>query len=337
IILEEDILKRFLSGDCDLDEEQKVLRWLESPDAKMQLDKLLQKKWEKPSPVFKDQTDYIALLDRIHRRVNKQKKMPKQRWSKMWIQGAKIAASISLLIFSAYFLVEGFKYEGSEPQSVNGPLLKTITRVTGPGEKLTLNLPDHTKIIVNALSEISFTSDYGKEERVVNLKGEAFFEIAPDSLRPFRVLTDGLTTTALGTSFNVFARYRQYKIALTEGRVKLDASDRKVELAPGQLALWDEERPDTDFLVQRFNPERVTGWKEGILLFERKTLKLILDDLAAWYGVEMEIEKTVDLNQKVVGTFQNKNLKDILTGLGFSTGFDFDIKGKRVQIINSSL
>lgn len=333
--MEESILIRFLNGDCDQHEEQVVLRWLESPGAKKQLDKLLQKKWDQPSPIISDPTDYSALLDKIHNRVNGQKR--KHKWIKNLIQVTRIAASISIFIFCAYFLVEGFKYNGMDLQNENGPMLTTITRVTGPGEKLTLNMPDGTKIIVNALSQISFTSHYGVVERAVQLKGEAFFEISPDSLRPFKVVTDGLTTTALGTSFNVFARDQQYKIALTEGRVKLDAADSGVELLPGQLALWDKEKQGADFFVQRFNPERTYGWKEGILMFERKPLALILEDLAAWYGVEMEIEEGLDLNRKVMGSFKNNNLKDILTGLGFTTGFDFTINGKRVQIHNSSL
>ena len=337
IILEESIQIRFLNGDCDQVEEQMVLRWLESPGAKKQLDKLLQKVWDQPSPVLQDQIDYTALLDRIHNRVNGHRRMPSQKWMKILLHGSKIAASISILIFSAYFLVEGFLYKGLDPQNGDAPILKTITRVTGPGEKLTLNLSDGTKIIVNALSEINFTSHFDREERVVHLKGEAFFEIAPDTAKPFRVLTDGLTTTALGTAFNVFARDQQYKIALTEGRVKLDAADREVELVPGQLAFWDKEKQGAEFLVQRFNSERTYGWKEGILVFERKPLKIILEDLAAWYGVEMKIDEAVDGNRKVMGAFKNKNLKDILTGLGFSTGFDFEIKGKHVQIKNSSL
>jgi ferric-dicitrate binding protein FerR (iron transport regulator) len=296
----------------------------------------MQQYWEEPDPQVKDDTDYRELLGSIHKKVLKPGKQNDVKWQRLAVQGLRMAASISLILFSVYFLIEGVNYRADSLMAQAELPVRTTTRVTGPGEKLTLTMPDKTKIIVNAMSEISFTSVYGKEERLVQLKGEAFFDIAPDSLKPFRVQTDGLTTTALGTAFNVFARDHQYRIALTQGKVRVGATDKNVELRPGQMALWTPDQEDMDFSVQHFNRERITSWKEGRLMFNRKPLGLILDDLAAWYSVEMHIAEEVDTNRRVIGTFENKNLKDILTGLSFSTGFDFNIKGKNVYIKNQS-
>lgn len=333
--LKEKKLIKFLNGNCSPKEEQEVLRWLRKPGSRFILDMLMQKYWECPNPQLEDETDYQQMLEAIHHKVLKPEKKEGTKWKKKVLQGLRLAASVSLILFSAYFLFEGVRYHTEHALAQAEAPAKTITRVTGPGEKLILTMPDKTKIIVNAMSEISFTSAYGKEERLIKLKGEAFFDIAPDS-KPFRVQTNGLTTTALGTAFNVFAREHQYKIALTQGKVRVGAKDKDVELVPGQMALWIPEKEEMGFSVQRFNKEKITAWKEGRLMFDSKPLGMILSDLAQWYSVELHIAEGVDRNRKVIGTFENKNLKDILTGLSFSTGFDFIIKGKNVYIKKQS-
>lgn len=331
--MEEHLLMKFLEGNCSPKEEQQVLSWLKQPGAKEKFDLFLKKYFENPQPKLDDKTDYQELLKKIHSKVLKPEVKKTAKFRKILVGSLRIAASITLILFSGYILIEGFRYQDTKELAVTEPEVQTISRVTGVGEKLTLQMPDKTLITVNSQSEISFTSDYGKEERLVLLKGEAFFEISPDSLRPFRVISNGITTTALGTAFNVFAREDQFKIALTEGKVSVTKAEQDVELVPGQMALWESKNPpQKDFSIENFNPDETISWKAGNLVFDREPLGEILNDLAVWYGVEMHVDKEIDSKRKVVGTFANKNLKDILTGLGFATGFDYKIQGKNVQI-----
>ncbi len=324
---------KFLEGNCSPREEQEVLRWLNQPEAREKFDLLLEKYFENPQPKLDDKTDYQELLKKIHSKVLKPEKKKTAELRKLLVGGLRIAASITLILFSGYILFEGFRYQNRNELAITEPEVHTISRVTGVGEKLTLRMPDKTLITVNSQSEISFTSEYGKEERLVTLKGEAFFEISPDSLRPFRVISNGITTTALGTAFNVFAREEQFKIALTEGKVSVKKAEQQVVLVPGQMALWESKSPSQkDFSIENFHPEKTISWKSGNLVFDRQPLGEILNDLAVWYGVEMHIDKEIDRKRRVIGTFANKNLKDILTGLGFATGFDYGIQGKNVQI-----
>lgn len=331
--MEEHILMKFLEGNCSPEEEHEVRSWLKQSGSREKFDLFLEKYFEKPQPKLDDKTDYQELLKKIHSKVLKPEIKKTSEFRKLLVESLRIAASITLILFSGYILIEGFRYRDKNELAVTQPEVQTIPRVTGVGEKLTLRMPDKTIITVNSQSEISFTSEYGKKERLVTLKGEAFFEISPDSLRPFRVISNGITTTALGTAFNVFAREEQFKIALTEGKVSVKKAEHKVVLAPGQMALWvSKSPPQKDFSIENFNSDETISWKSGNLVFDREPLGEILNDLAIWYGVEMHIDNEIDRNRKVIGTFANKNLKDILTGLGFATGFDYEIQGKNVQI-----
>ncbi len=331
--MEDKKLIRFLEGSSTPEEEREIHAWFEEKGARQKFDLFLEKYFETPKPKRKDTTDYAEVLKNIHEKIHLPERKSRSKVKKLIIKGMKTAASILLVVASGYIMLKAYQDRNTAEVKMGEVKVTTTTRVTGPGEKLTLTMSDKTVITVNSKSEISFTSSYNEKERVINLKGEAYFEIAPDSLRPFRVESEEITTTALGTAFNVYAREGQIKIALTEGKVSVAKSDREVRLLPGQMALWERQNPDkTDFLVKNFNKDEIEAWREGKLIIDRKPLSEILADLEAWYQVEMQIDKGVELDKKVIGTFENKNLRDVLTGLSFSTGFDFEINGKNVRI-----
>jgi ferric-dicitrate binding protein FerR (iron transport regulator) len=331
--LEEDKLIRFLNGTASPKEEQEVAQWLKEPESRREFDALMEKYIDNPSPRFSDDVDYKQMLGEIHQKIHKPAEKKKGNVRQLIFKSLKVAASVVLITFSAYVMIENYNYKEKAQSDRNQTLITYTTRTTGPGEKLTITMPDKTKVIVNSQSEITFGTDYGKTERVVNIKGEAFFEVAKDPSKPFKVISEGVTTTALGTAFNVYSRNNDLKIALVEGKVAVTNADQKIELTPGLMALMNSGIRDTqDISIQKFDQENLTAWKEGKLIFDRKPFGEILKDLSKWYAVDIKTEKGVNLDKKVIGTFQNKNLEDILTGLGFSLGFEFEIKGKSVHI-----
>lgn len=327
-----------MRGSCSPDQEKEVMIWLAQPGSREKFNAILEKHFESPVPQWEDSSDYGEILDNIHKKILKPQKQKSTQFKNLTIQSLRIAASLILILFSVYILKVGITYKDREHLvSVVEPV-KEIVRITAAGEKMRITMPDQTRIIVNSLSEISYSSEYGESERIVKVKGEAFFEVAHDPTKPFKVITNGLTTTALGTSFNVFARTNEYKIALTVGKVSVTSSLQEVELVPGLMALWESaDQEVSGFEVKSFDVEKITAWKNGVLIFDKKPLLEIFKDLENWYAVEITIDGGVDVGRKVIGSFENKNLKDILTGLGFSMEFDFEIEGKNVQIKKNSL
>ncbi|WP_158856411.1 FecR family protein [Lunatibacter salilacus] len=330
--MKEELLIKFLRGECSAIEEQRVLQWLDNPAAKQQLEQLMEKHWEYPSIPVHDTTDYSILLHKIHQRVLTPTNSRKNRFQSIAIQSLKIAATLLLVVFSGFFLFLGWlNTDESTELAITDPAHR-IERMTSIGEKLTMTMPDGTRIIVNSESSIQFNSDYGRADRIIHLSGEAYFEVAPDSLKPFKVEANGFTTLALGTSFNVSTKHSSYQVALTEGKVTVGVGDDVVNLNPGQMAVWEPSEQASEIKVKNFDIEKITAWKHGRVAFDRKPLSQIFKDLEKWYRVTIQVEPGVNINQRVSGTFENKNLKDILTGLSFSTAFSFELNGKQVTI-----
>ena len=98
-----------------------------------------------------------------------------------------------------------------------------IERITNPGQKLNLTLRDGSKVTVNSVSKISYPEDFGNEARNIKLEGEAYFEVTNDPTRPFSVRSSNITTTVLGTIFNInaYSLNNNIVISLLEGKVKV--------------------------------------------------------------------------------------------------------------------
>lgn len=311
------------------EERRDVLEWLERPSSRAEFDVLLAKQWE-DEKIHGTDEDYKNILLKIHNRILQPERKQRFIFSPAFF---RIAASFILVIFSGFFLFKMvFDSQVKRDEVLIAEVLHVIDRHTRVGEKLTLSMPDGSRITLNGESTIYFDEGYGKSNRTVRLIGEAFFDVFSDTILPFEVITNQVFTRAIGTSFNVFSRDGQLRVALTSGRISVTDSMDSVMLSPGQLVALKSNGTEEGFSINQFNTLEVTGWKEGKLYFDRKTLETVLSDLARWYGVELEIERGLDLNRKVSGTFSNTNLKDILTGLSFSMDFAFELEMKLVTI-----
>lgn len=333
--MERNIIIKFLNRTANEEETRQVLDWLEKAEARKDLDEILKNEWDNPSLYTEDLTDYPKLLHLIHKRISISKEDNKPEPIFSWPKVFRMAASLVLLVSSIYFVKKGVEFENQIPVPVLSD--KMIQRQTAIGEKLTLTLPDGTSIVLNANSTIIFSSSYGKKNRIVELEGEGYFQIAKDSLRPFELETQGIRTRALGTEFNAYSREGLCAIALTEGKVAIKSTRKTLQLKPGQMIVLDERDSLLNIRVENFDHEKVVGWKEGIINLDRVPLGSILNDLAKWYRVKIDIEDGFNVDRRVIGNFRNKNLRDVLTGLGFSMGFEFSINKNRVKIKKSSL
>ena len=283
---------------------------------------------ETPTILANDLTDYTRLLEKIHQKANVPRSTKKRTLKLVTIKNIKVAASLILILFTGYFLSQSWLEKQDEAMASD--TLEIIERTTGIGEKLTLTMPDGTIIIVNSESTIQFNKSYGRIDRLITLKGEAYFDVAPDSIKPFLVSTNGGTTQALGTAFNVSTKNNDFQVALIEGRVKVEIGQNTTNLIPGQMAVWNHSKNTSEIIVKNFNIEKITAWKEGKLNLNKKSLGQIMEDLGHRYGVSFKIDPNLDLEQRISGTFENKNLINILTGLSFSTAFTFELNGKQV-------
>lgn len=166
------------------------------------------------------------------------------------------------------------------------------TLSTPRGGQFRVVLPDGTAVWLNAATSLRYPTAFDGNERVVMLRGEAYFEVAKNA-RPFRVQIDERTAVeVLGTHFNIHAYSDENQISTTllEGKVAMTRNDallRRVVLNPGQQAIADKEQLA---ISKQVNIDQVMAWKNGMFNFEGMDLPAVLRQLARWYDVEIVYE-----------------------------------------------
>ncbi|MCS4163818.1 FecR family protein [Sphingobacterium sp. BIGb0116] len=168
----------------------------------------------------------------------------------------------------------------------------------GVGGLYKVLLKDGTTVFLNSNSELSYKGDFLKN-RILTLKGEAFFEVAKrqqaDIKQGFIVLTDKQRIAVLGTKFNVLSREGAEQTVLTEGSIALKSikSGKNKLLIPGEMAMLDDQGSiDKTIAIT----EDYMSWKDGNLYYENKSLRYILSDLANIYPIHFDPNKVPNRN-----------------------------------------
>lgn len=164
--------------------------------------------------------------------------------------------------------------------------IHTLNIPRGMNKQLTL--ADGTQVWLNAESSLQYPETFeGKEQRVVYLKGEAYFEVAKDSLHPFLVKTDALETRVLGTAFNVRAYSSDdTQVTLVEGSVKVsDKHHHELQLQPGEHATVRKGSALKSAQVEEASAYR--SWADGQFYFDDVELVEIMRELGRWYNVDI--------------------------------------------------
>ena len=152
------------------------------------------------------------------------------------------------------------------------------------GGEYSLVLSDGTRVWLNAETELTYPTVFGKGERKLMLKGEACFEVVTDTARPFIVESFYNRVEVLGTRFNVSAYTGKsaVKTTLLRGKVKVSNRKGQLVLSPGEQAVCLEEEIEKCEVDAR----AVAAWVDGTFEFENMSLGEITDQLGRWYDVD---------------------------------------------------
>ncbi|RAJ31903.1 FecR family protein [Pedobacter cryoconitis] len=210
-------------------------------------------------------------------------------------------------------------------------LLNTIE--TPKGGQYQVNLPDGTKVWLNAASSLSFPARFSGLQRQVVLKGEAYFEVAKNKHMPFIVKSEQQKIEVLGTHFNVsaYADEHQSKTTLAEGSVKvsLTANQQQQLLKPGQQAIATNH-----IKVIPVDIEEALAWKDGLFMFNDEDLEAIMKKVERWYDVQVDFQQA-DLRQKhFSGTVSRfGKVSQVLKTLELTGSVHFKIEGRKIIVV----
>lgn len=211
-------------------------------------------------------------------------------------------------------------------------ILKDITNQTlintSLAEIKSVELPDGSKIHLNAESTVSYREKSWEESRAVELEGEAFFEVKRGS--SFKVITENGEVEVLGTSFNVRSRGDWMQVACKTGKVRVSSNATNSEqiITPG-LAVAIENGIVTTPIETRL--DIIDSWRSGEYYFESLPLKQVLDEVKRLYQVQIEHDfSDSELKSPITTTFSS--LKDAAQTIAVQKGRKHDLNSSETQI-----
>jgi transmembrane sensor len=205
---------------------------------------------------------------------------------------------------------------------------------TPMGGEYQLVLPDGSKVWLNSGSTLRFPTAFIGSERIVELKGEAYFDIAKNPKMPFLVRTNNaMDIKVLGTQFNIMAYDDEKNIntTLIEGSVEVLKGSGKTMLKPGQEAILN--RGSGNIKVASADLEQAIAWKNGYFIFYNENIESIMRKVSRWYNVDVVYQGNLS-NKDFVGTIsRNKNISELLKMLELTGAVHFSIDGRRITVM----
>lgn len=180
---------------------------------------------------------------------------------------------------------EGIAYRVTGGQQQEETLSNRI--VIPRGGEFKLILADGTAVWLNSDSELSYPTAFAGQKREVFLRGEAYFDVKPDSLHPFIVHVDEVRIQVLGTQFNINTYAEgSIKTVLVEGSVDLrNRAGEHVVLTPNRMA--DYRTVEGRFELTDVDVQPHVAWREGNFIFQSESLESIMNKLSVWYDLNV--------------------------------------------------
>lgn len=184
------------------------------------------------------------------------------------------------------------------------------------GRQYQVQLSDGTKVWLNAASSIKFPTVFSGKERMVEISGEAYFEVVHNSKMPFKVKASNQIIEDIGTHFDIKAYSDDplVKTTLIEGAVSVSAGTQRVTLKPGEQASAASGNID----IKKVDVNEVMAWKSGFFAFDNANLDDIMRQLSRWYNVSIEYHNTENTQRFTGKIDRSLPLADVLNGLQFS-------------------
>ncbi|NIG53888.1 FecR family protein [Chitinophaga sp. Cy-1792] len=183
---------------------------------------------------------------------------------------------------------------------------------TPKGGLFQVALPDGSHVWLNAASSLKYPTTF-KDKRIVELTGQAYFEIAADASMPFIVKSGDMDVQVLGTSFDIMAYADEASIntTLIQGAVVVKSGGKQYPLKPGQQSVRNNDTKALD--VTAANIEQVLSWRNGHFELENTDLPAFLRQLSRWYDIEIESSPAMNTNKRFGGQIgRDMGLNEVL-------------------------
>ena len=230
------------------------------------------------------------------------------------ISGA-VAAIVLLVVGISYFLMSDKDAE------------KMLAVRSSFGEKKELLLPDGSYVVLNSCSSIEYPERFNRNQRSLQLTGEAFFKVAPDKKRPFTVKTQLFDVVVLGTEFNIksYQEDKQTMVEVREGRVQVNLPEEQIRLKRNQKMVIDKVSGE---FAKQAGEGRMAMWMQGTLHFNNTPIEDVAHELERRFHCRIVFESDAKLGNRISGEHEQEDLESILQSIEFVCGLKHRVENE---------
>lgn len=346
------LLARYVAGECSPEEEREIDAWLRADPSRNQLLDQVRRIWdaaaESPPENSTPQLDVDAEWKDLQAKMrpsDRAAKNGRSREERSRARSRRRAARSRRLTWSVrgaaglLLLVGGLWLAQSVWTSTPADETETAHRqvVTEPGERSQVQLADGSSVMLNVDSELRLPKTFHQEERVVELTGEAYFEVETDPDRPFIVETEDASVEVHGTAFNLqdYPDADQVHVAVKEGGVSVrpKQANKKREAARLQSGeVGSVTRQDATVTTKMDDVSAYLGWTEGRLVFEDTPLSTVAVRLERWYDVEVHVQDASLDSRRLTANLKSQSLEHVLDVIAASLGIQYRIEQNTVLL-----
>lgn len=227
-------------------------------------------------------------------------------------------------------------YERNDNQHLQKPIYNTV--VTPRGGAYSIVLPDGSRVWMNAASKLKYPIAFAPDTRVVELEGEAYFEVVSKNTKtgkriPFMVHTHEQQLEVLGTSFNINSYSQNITTTLVEGAVALTYPHTKEVqyLKPSQQSTYSQKNKKLS--VIKVDPYYTIAWKGGSFAFHDASIYEVMEDIARWYDIDVVYQGDLS-DVRYSGTISRfENFKQLLQIIEWTDLVTFKVDGRRITVM----
>ena len=301
------LLRRYLNGTYQRDEVDALHDALSKEGNRRALETISKEVWD--DALTLQQADFRydlkgrkEALGIIHRDRQNKRIIPLM----LRISGA--VAAIALLVLGiTYFLLS------------DGDSGKMLAVSTSFGEKKEILLPDGSAVVLNSCSSVAYPEHFNRNQRSLQLTGEAFFKVAPDKKRPFTVKTQLFEVVVLGTEFNIKS-YQEDKLTsveVREGKVQVNLPEEQIRLKRDQKMVIDKMSGE---FAKQVGDGRVATWIQGTLHFHQTPIEDVAHELERRFHCRIVFDSATKLDNRISGEHEQEDLESILQSIEFVCG-----------------
>ncbi len=329
----EELVRKFLRGNISEKEKARLFEWYAFPPEQAQPEFLHDpvNRQLTEQKIFNQISTHIGLNEAVEATLPEATTIPLSRRHSVFTSWQKIAASILLVL--SLGAAGGYWIHSQQA----GNQLSSYTEIeVQTGKKKTILLSDGSRLHINGKSKVRYPKDFSTQRtREVYLSGEAYFEVAKDSQKPFVVSTGNAHIEVVGTAFNVkeIAMDTSVVVAVTEGKVSVRQASIKAEdavlITVGQVATLLHTG---DIDTMRAEVKNYLGWLNGWLTYKQVPLPEVLHQLEQLYGVKIRLQDPALAHEQLTATIQFTSLTEILDLITATWGVGYEQKRGEILI-----